>query len=187
MMKKNIINSFMMMFAMVLFVACGSDSKENPPEPESPYTFFNVTTPIIITQSSGGSSCSSGTCNGKTSSCSSGTCSDKTLDTNSTSTPGTSISLQLLKYGLVEAGEMIEMKPFNHKYGFVTNSFVTTDLNGKATFIYNAPEDFNAIRGQNITIQAIYAEQSNSTSDSSSNTDRSKDILLTQDIVLQFR
>ncbi len=170
MMKKNIIYSLVFMLTVAVLTACGTDNKKNPPPPPSPYSFYNATTPIIITDNATGTSCSTGTCpNANT-----------TADANKTT--GTEISVQLLKNGLVEPGEQIEMKPFDRKYGFVTDSFVITDLNGKATFVYNPPENFSAIRGQDITIEAIYAPIGDNNTSSGS-----KNILLTQEFVLQFR
>jgi hypothetical protein len=194
-MKKYIV-SFIVALSVILMTACGTDSKENAVNPsgDGTYSFFNATTPIVITQTGGASSssCSSGTCptKRKETTCSSGTCSDskKTADTNSSATEQvTIISVQLLKFGLVEPGEIVEMKPFDRKYGFLTNSLAVTDINGRANFVYNLPEDFNAIRGQNITIQAIYTEKEEGANVSSPYEDKPKNVLLTQDFVLQFR
>ena len=144
------------MAAVILFTACGSDNKENPPEPVGPYPFFNASTPVLVTAPSIDANCTVG-------------CSDYNL------------TLQLLEYDLVKPGEIIQMKSFPIQYGFVTNQVVVTDINGIATFTYNAPiaNDYNVIRGQDITIQAVYLD--------SESTSTTPDILLTQDFVLQFR
>lgn len=42
-MKKNIINSVILMFTFVLLTACGNNNKD-----DRPYAFFNARTPVII-------------------------------------------------------------------------------------------------------------------------------------------
>ena len=151
-MQKYIV-SFIVTLAVILLTACGTDSKENPPAPEGPYKFYNATTPLVITAP---------------------------IEINGTITGSEyAISVQLLYYDFVKPGETIEMRSFDYKYGFITNTVVDTDENGRAIFIYNAPEDFNALRGQDITIQAVYFD--------STSISTTPDILLTQDFVLQFR
>ena len=173
------------MVAVILFTACGSDSKENPAKPVGPYAFYNATTPITIMKSGGtscGGTCSSGGgfCFGSGTSCGSASESNTTTSEISKS-EGMYISVQLLKHGLVVPGELIQMLPFNIAYGAVVNQFVTTDHNGRAMFEYEAPvgSNYDAIRGKDITIQAVYLDY-NSTS-------TTPNILLTQDFVLQFR
>ena len=156
-MKKNIIYSFLIMVTMVLFTACGSDSKENPPEPESPYAFFNATTPLEIEKFN--------------------------VDENGTIiNDGYTVAVQLLKNGLVVSGETIQMLPFNLEYGFVTDIVVTTTTNGYAVFTYYPPEDYATVIGQDITIQAVFLDPEATASSSTA-----PEILLTQDFVLQFR
>ena len=155
-MKKNIMYGFLLFVAIVLFTACGTDNKENPPQPDGPYSFFNASTPVVVTP--------------------------PITDVNGTVLGADyNLSVQLLEYDLVKSGETIQMKSFPMQYGFVTNQIVLTDENGRATFIYNAPtgNDYNAIRGQDITIQAVYLD--------ATSTSTTPDILLTQDFVLQFR
>ncbi len=98
------------------------------------------------------------------------------------------ISVQVLEYGLAKAGELVQMLPFPKEYGFVTNSIALTDLNGKATFIYNPPTgaDYNDIRGQSITIQAIFVNPFQIPTGDPTKPDK-PEILLTQDFVLNFR
>ena len=160
-MKKNIIYSFILVLTVSLLTACGTNTKENPPAPDGPYTFFNATTPLKIT---------------------------KPTEVNGTITGNDSnVSVQLLKNGLVEAGQSVQIKPFNLRYGSVLNSVVDTDVNGNAIFKYQVPSgsNYDSIRGQDITIQAVFLDpEVDATSSSSSST---QDILLTQDFVLQFR
>jgi hypothetical protein len=160
-MKKNIIYTLLFIVTVGLLTACGTNSKENPPEPEGPYTFFNATTPVKIT---------------------------KPTEVNGTiAGPDNNVSVQLLKNGLVEAGQSVQMKPFDLRYGSVLNSVVDTDANGNAIFIYQAPSgsNYDSIRGQDITIQAVFLDpEVDATSSASSAT---ADILLIQDFVLQFR
>lgn len=161
-MKKNIIHSFLLVVSILVLAACGTDNKENPPEPDAPYSFFDATTPLVITQPS--------------------------VDVNGTVTGGEhNISVVLREFDLALPGELIAMRPFASAYGFVTETYVTTDLNGRATFFYTAPSgsDYSAIRGQNITIQAVYVDSEASVTTSTEPT--APDILLTQDFVLQFR
>jgi len=156
-MKKNIIYSFIMMFVVVLFTACGSDNKENPPKPDSPYNFFNATTPLKI----------------------------KKLDVDKNGTiinDGYTVAVQLLKDGLVESAEIIQMLPFNLEYGFVTDMVVTTGTNGYAVFTYYPPENYATVIGQDITIQAVFLDPEATVSGNVA-----PEILLTQDFVLQFR
>ena len=156
-MKKNIMYGVLLLVSIVLFTACGTDQKENPPQPDGPYSFFNATTPLEIKR--------------------------VVVDENGTIGNYT-IAVQLLKNGLVEPGEIVEMLPFDLKYGFVTNIVVSTGANGYAVFTYVPPENYSDVIGQDITIQAVYLDSTvtNVTSDTSAPT-----ILLTQDFVLQFR
>jgi len=159
-MKK--IYSLVLVFFVLVLTACGTDTKENPPTPDGPYSFFNVTTPLKVSAPS--------------------------VDVNGTVIGGAyAIKLQLLEFGLPKIGESIQMKPFDVKYGFVTNAIETTDSNGFATFTYNAPEKYSDVRGQELTIEAIYLDP-NSASTTTTNSGPTKpSILLTQEIVLQFQ
>lgn len=161
-MKKNIIYSLILVLSVALVTACGTNSKENPPAPDGPYAFFNATTPLKITKPS---------------------------ETNGTVSGGDyNISVQLVKDGLVDAGRSVQMKPFDFRYGSVLNSVVDTDVNGNAVFKYKAPtaSNYDSIRGQDITIQAVFLDPDTGVSTTTSSTSTSS-ILLTQDFVLQFR
>ena len=158
-MKK--IYSLVLVFFVLVLTACGTDTKENPPKPDGPYSFFNATTPLKITAPK---------------------------EVNGTVTENIyEIKVQLLEFGLAKSGESIQMKPFDVKYGFVTNAIETTDANGFATFIYNAPEKYNNVRGQDITIEAIYIDPESESGAATNRRPSQPDILLTQDFVLQFR
>ena len=160
-MKKNLIYSLVLVLTVALLSACGTNSKENPPEPEGPYAFFNATTPVKIT---------------------------KPTEVNGTITGNDfNVSVQLLKNGLVEPGQPIQMKPFDFRYGSVKASVVDTDQNGIAKFDYEAPtgSEYNAIRGQDITIEAVFLDPDSQASTTTSSSTPS--ILLTQEFVLQFR
>ena len=160
-MKKNLIYSLVLILTVALLSACGTNSKENPPEPEGPYAFFNATTPLKVI---------------------------KPIEVNGTITGADSnVIVQLLKNGLVEPGQSIQMKPFDFRYGNLLNSVVSTDANGNAIFQYQAPSgsDYDAIRGQDITIEAVFLDPDSQVSTTSSNATPS--IVLTQEFVLQFR
>jgi len=160
-MKKNIIYTLLFIVTVGLLTACGSDSKENPPEPEGPYAFFNATTPVKIT---------------------------KPTEVNGTIAGNDfNVSVQLLKNGLVEPGQPIQMKPFDFRYGSVKDSVVDTDQNGIAKFDYESPTGsaYDAIRGQDITIEAVFLDPDSQVSTTSSTSTPS--VLLTQEFVLQFR
>ena len=164
-MKKQIVYIFIFAIAMVLLIACGSDAKENPIQAEKPvavqpYSFFNATTPVIIEKPSE----INGTVHGN--------------DFN--------LSVQLLKYGLVEIGASVQMKPFDFKYGSVEASVVDTDENGVATFHYLAPtkSEYNEIKGNNIALQAIFINPNENTSNIT-NSDVPQ-VLLIQTFVLEF-
>ena len=146
---------------MLVVSSCGSDTKINPVAPEEPvavqpYTFFNATTPLIIKKPSE----INGTISGN--------------DFN--------LSVQLLKYGLVEIGASVQMKPFDFKYGSLEESIVDTDENGVATFHYIAPDrnNYNAIKGKNIVLQAIFLNPNEDINYSE------PAVLLTQPFVLEF-
>jgi len=152
------IYSLVLVFFMVMLTACGTDTKENPPEPDGPFSFFNATTPLKITAQA------------------------ENIATDSNGTANSNlyeIKVQLLKYGLAAPGESIQMKPFDAKYGFVTNTIESTDRNGFAIFTYNLPEKYSDVRGQEITIQAVFLNPESKS--------RTPDVLLRQDFVLQFR
>jgi len=175
-MSRQKIYNFIIVVFVVLFTACGTDSKENAInslDGDGTYSFYNATTPIIIKES------------GASSSCSTGTCPNTTTDTNNTQE--ITISVQLLIFGSVGAGEIIEMRPFDQKYGFITNSVVSTDINGRANFTYNLPENFNAIRGDDIVVEAIFYDPSQVIFDNPYGDPIKRKILLTQEFVLQFR
>lgn len=103
---------------------------------------------------------------------------------------GTEISVTLVKYGLAEAGQTLQMLPFDSKYGEVTNLTVDTDENGKAIWVFKAPSgsDFTELKGQDITITAIFEEP---LEDADPNVvvdpNAPPVIILTQDFLLQFR
>lgn len=101
---------------------------------------------------------------------------------------GTEISVQLLKYGLSEPGQPVQMLPFDSKYGEVENVIVDTDENGKATWTFIAPEgsDFTELKGQDVTITAILEDPSEDVN-VVVDPDAPPVIILTQDFLLQFR
>ena len=161
-MKRHMIHSFLLVVSVLLLAACGTDNKENPPEADGPYSFFDATTPLTITKPS--------------------------EDANGTVTGGDyNISVVLREFELPSFGEVVTMKPFSSAYGFLENSYVDTDLNGRAIFAYTAPtgKDFDAVRGQDVTIQAVYADSN--VIETASTDPVAPDILLTQDFILQFR
>jgi len=161
-MKRHMIHSFLLVVSVLLLAACGTDNKENPPEADGPYSFFDATTPLTITKPS--------------------------EDANGTVTGGDyNISVALREFDLAASNEEVLMRPFASAYGFLTESSVTTDNNGRATFSYTAPtgKDFDAVRGQDITIQAVYADSN--VIETASTDPVAPDILLTQDFILQFR
>jgi len=163
-MKNNILYSFFISMVTLFLSGCGSDSKINPIGPEltiaaEPYTFFNATTPLVITDSN--------VVNGT-----------KIKDVYK-------ISVQLLKYDLVDIGSSVQMKPFDFKYGNIEASIVDTDENGVATFNYTPPSgsDYGAIRGKNIILEAIFIvldDEENTT------ITQTPSILLKQSFVLEF-
>jgi len=166
-MIKTIIHGFLLIIMAVFITACGADNKENAPQATGPYSFFNATNPITITRN-GGTSCTSGSCinNGIS------------ADANTTI-----ITVQLLKNGVVETGQTVQMLPFDYKYGFVEELVVTTTTNGYAVFNYQPAENYDAIIGQDITIHAVFLDPE---AVLTSSTATAKE-LLRQDFVLQFR
>jgi len=166
-MTKTLINGFLVMIVSVFITACGVDDKENPPQAVGPYSFFNATTPITITRSGG-------------SSCTSGSCIDNGISADANTTV---IVVQLLKNGIVEPGQTVQMLPFDYKYGFVEELVVTTTTNGYAVFNYQPAENYDAIIGQDITIHAVFLDPE---AVLTSSTATAKE-LLRQDFVLQFR
>lgn len=161
-MKKNILHGFLLLIAIVVFTACGTDQKENPPEPDGPYSFFDATTPLTITKPS--------------------------VDVNGTTIGGDyNISVTLREFDLPKVGEEITMRPFPSAYGFLAESSVTTDANGRATFFYTAPSgsDFDAVRGQSFTIQAVYLDSTIVATTTTNPT--APVVLLEQEFELQFR
>ena len=163
-MKKNILYSVVLLVSIVLFTGCGTDQKENAPEPDGPYSFFDASTPLKITKPS--------------------------VDSNGTVISGDyNITVKLLEFDLAKSGESIQMKPFSFTYGFVTQTVVTTDESGTARFIYNPPtgNDYEVIKGQDIIIQAVYLNSIVDVATPTSSGPTPPDILLTQDFVLQFR
>ena len=180
-MQRKIIYSFIFaVVSMFLAVGCGSNSKDDPIAPPSsgPYSFFNASTPVTITKSGG---CSSGTCPLVAAE------SDEEEDNETIEENSINISVQLLKNGLVEPGQSVQMRPFDRKYGEVLNMVVDTDGNGYAIFEYKAPEgnDYDEIRGQDITIQAIFYDPLEEGEELDE--DENPEIILTQDFLLQFR
>ncbi|WP_309498096.1 hypothetical protein [Sulfurovum sp.] len=99
------------------------------------------------------------------------------------------ISVTLVKYGLAEVGQTVQMLPFNSKYGEIVNLVVETDENGKAVFQYIPPEssDRKEIIGQDITITAVFEDPSDDSGDVYVDPDAAPVIILTQDFLLQFR
>ena len=160
-MKKNMIYSLILILVATFITGCGTNSKENPPEATGPYSFFNATTPLKITKPS---------------------------EVNGTVIGNdVYISVQLLKNGLVEAGASVQMKPFDFTYGSVKASVVDTDENGIAKFSYEAPigSNYNKIRGQDFTVEAVFLDPEGAGTTTSS--DSSQKVLLTQEFLLQFR
>ena len=163
-MKKNIMYGFLLLVSIVLFTACGTDQKENPPQPDGPYTFSDATTPLVITKPS--------------------------VDVNNTVIDGDySIAVTLNEFDLPKVGEVITMRSFPRAYGFLAESSVTTDTTGRAVFYYSAPagSDFDAVRGQEIIIQAVYLDSNFEPVPATTSNPTPPDILLEQDFVLQFR
>jgi len=101
---------------------------------------------------------------------------------------GTEISVTLVKYGLAEPGVSLQMLPFDSKYGEVASLLVETDENGKAVWVFKAPEgsDFTDIKGQDITVTVIFEDPSEDVN-VVVNPDAPPVILLSQDFLLQFR
>ena len=101
---------------------------------------------------------------------------------------GTEISIQLLKYGLAEPGQSIQMRPFSSQYGEIENLVVETDENGIAIFVFIAPEgsDFTELKGHDLTLTAIFEDPSEDLS-LYVDEDAPPVIILTQDFLLQFR
>lgn len=161
-MKQNKLYTAILAISMLIFSGCGNDTKENPPAPDGPYSFFNATTPVKIT---------------------------KPVEINGTVEENSQeISVQVLKYGLAAPGETVEMLPFDYRYGSLINSIVETDENGRAVFEYEAPtgSDYNAIRGSIITIQAVFEEPIDPDSNVIVDEDAPPNIILTQDFELTF-
>jgi hypothetical protein len=101
---------------------------------------------------------------------------------------GTEISVQLVKFGLAEAGQSVQMRPFDSKYGEIENLVVETDENGVAIFKFIAPEgsDFTELKGQETTLTAVFEDPEEDVN-VAVNEDAAPVILLTQDFLLQFR
>ena len=167
-MKQNKLYGVILAISMLIFSGCGNDTKENPDAPDGPYSFFNATTPITITRD--GMTCSSCIDNGLY------------LDENITE-----IAVQLLKNGLVESGEIVQMLPFDLKYGGVSEIVVTTTTNGYAVFTYMPPENYDEIRGQNVIITAIFEEPIGVDENVVVDEDAPPIIILEQEFLLQFR
>ncbi len=182
-MKRKVIYNFILaVVSMFLVVGCGSNSKENPiapVAPAGPYSFFNATTPVIVKKRVViiDNNCTSNTC----------------IDNSETSSESGSanISVQLLKFGLAEPGQTVQMKPFDYRYGRILNMVVDTDESGYAIFEYVAPEgnDYNAIIGQDVIIQAIFLAppEEDEEVDEDEDEDGAPEVVLTQDFLLQFR
>ena len=47
-MKQNKLYGLILAISVLMFSGC-NDTKENPPVPDGPYSFFNATTPVKIT------------------------------------------------------------------------------------------------------------------------------------------
>lgn len=168
-MKYNKIYGLILTISVLIFSGCGNDTKENPDAPDGSYSFVFATTPITVTQN--GLTCSSCVEHGGI------------HDEN-----GTTISVQLLKYGLVEPGQTVQMLPFDYRYGDLVNTVVTTDENGRAVFEYITPQgsDYDGIRGQSVTITAVFEEPLED-KEGFVDLDAPPVILLTQEFLLQFR
>ena len=161
-MKKNIMYGFLLLVSIVLFTACGTDQKENPPQPDGPYSFVNASTPLKIT---------------------------KPTEVNGTIIGSdNNISVQLLEFGLVKAGASIQMLAFDNRYGVVSPMIDDTDEDGIVVFKYQAPlgRDYDAIRGQDITLQAVYLDDTSASTTTTTGPTAPK-VLIEQDFVLQFR
>jgi hypothetical protein len=164
-MKRDILYSIVLLFSALILSACGTDSKSNPVS-VSKYSFFNATTPLVVVE--------------------------PTLRVESNETTGESnvtvtndtyiIAVQLLKHGLIETGQVIEMQPFSLNFGYVVDMVTLTTTNGYAVFEYHSPADYDLVKGQEIIIQAIFIdpEENNSSSDSAPK------ITLTQDFLIRF-
>jgi hypothetical protein len=166
-MKKNIQFLFLVIVS-ILVSGCGSNTKTDPIEPEAPvavqpYSFFNANSPIIITKPREVNSSISGN------------------DFN--------LSVQLLKYGLVEIGAAIQMKPFDFKYGTIESSIVETDENGVATFHYLSPtrNEYDKVRGEEIILEAIFLLPDSITETNTEEIDSPPTVVLSQHFLLQFR
>ncbi|SFV56115.1 hypothetical protein MNB_SV-13-2074 [hydrothermal vent metagenome] len=164
-MKRDIFYSLVLIFFAVILSACGTDNKANPVA-VSEYTFFNATTPIIVVEPNVFVESN-----------------ETTGESNVTRTNDTyTISVQLLKHGLIQTGEIISMKPFDLRLGFVTDIITTTTTNGYAVFEYHAPFDYDLVKGQEVIIQAIFINPEDANTSSNS----APKITLTQDFLIRF-
>jgi hypothetical protein len=156
-MKKNIFTSFILLLSFALFTACGSNSKQDPEPVAGPYAFFNATTPLTVYDYE---------------------------ENNGTVEAGVyEIKVQLLKDGLAYPGQIVNMQPFDYKYGSVYAQTVITDANGYATFYYMVPEDYSKVKGENYTIEALYLDYEVDPA----NPDRAPKVLLRQDFEIRLR
>lgn len=68
------------------------------------------------------------------------------------------LKVQLIQKGFGLSGKTVNLKAFsnsNDKYGTFTSMSSSTDEQGYAIFIYNAPEDIKVVNGKTITIEAL--------------------------------
>lgn len=164
-MKKDILYSFVLLLSILILASCGTDNKANPVS-VSEYTFFNATTPLIVVEPNVFVETN-----------------ETTGETNVTRTNDTyTLAVQLLKHGLIERGQVVEMKPFDFSLGFIVDIITTTTTNGYAVFEYHAPFDYDLVKGQEVIIQAIFVNPEDSNSSSNS----APKITLTQDFLIRF-
>jgi len=92
------------------------------------------------------------------------------------------LKVQLIQNGFGLSGKTVNLKAFsnsNDKYGTFESMSSSTDDQGYAIFIYNAPEDIKAVNGKTITIEALLNTEGEI--DENNNT-----IELSQNFILRF-
>jgi len=159
-MKRDILYSLVLLLSVFIFAACGTDSKSNPVA-VSEYSFVNATTPLLVTEAT------------------------TVIDINGSSTTKDSyiIAVQLLRHGLIELGQEVQMKSFPFAFGFVTDIITVTTTNGYAVFDYHVPEDYASVKGQEFVIQAIFIDPK----DNNTSGNGAPKITLTQDFLIKFQ
>ena len=126
-MKKIGVYTILTLFATILMIGCGSNTKQDPlpppppPPPGSSYSFTNASTPLDINES------------------------DKDYD----------LSVQLIDGAFGLPGQTVKMAAFDSNYGIVDPAEVETDDGGWAHFSYHSPDNIDDISGQSITLQAV--------------------------------